>query len=238
MSATTQIGKASKATPSRPIAHRVESTLRSHTQAVLRSAILNGKFEAGQKLVERELCEVTGASRSVLREALVNLEVNGLIERQSYCGYRVTKLDARTVCEIFELRSSLETQAAELFAERASESELQSLNEEVSALASCVENFDLETMRVVKERYYDILFIGCRNRELRRALENIIDRVSYLRSRLMLDPDRRQASLNEMRTMTAALLKRDRMATRAASLAHLAAAREAVLLSMSDEKCN
>ncbi len=235
MAVTLQTGPVRKALPVKAAGRGVETTLRSHTQVALRSAILNGQFVAGQKLVERELCELTGASRSVLREALVNLEVNGLIERQSYCGYRVTELDARTVCEIFELRSSLETQAAVLFAERASEAELEALNRQLEKLEDCVENFDIEIMRPVKEGYYDILFTGCRNRELRRALENIIDRVCHLRSRLMRDPELRVTSLHEMQKLTAALLKRDPIATRAASLAHLDSAKEAVLASMADE---
>jgi DNA-binding GntR family transcriptional regulator len=47
--------------------------LRSKVQRQLRNAILDGRYSAGQKLVERELCELTGASRSILREALVRL---------------------------------------------------------------------------------------------------------------------------------------------------------------------
>ena len=80
------------------------STLRSRTQEYLRSAILDGDYSAGQKLIERELCELTGASRSILREALVNLEANGLIERQSYCGFTVSTLSVKKVVEIFELK--------------------------------------------------------------------------------------------------------------------------------------
>jgi DNA-binding GntR family transcriptional regulator len=53
-----------------------DSTLRSRVQRQLRNAILDGRYEAGQKLVERELCELTGASRSILGEALVGLEAN------------------------------------------------------------------------------------------------------------------------------------------------------------------
>ena len=46
-----------------------DGTLRSKVQRQLRNAILDGRYSAGQKLVERELCELTGASRSILREA-------------------------------------------------------------------------------------------------------------------------------------------------------------------------
>ena len=104
-----------------------DTTLRAQAQNTLRNAILNGRFKAGQKLIERELCELTGASRSILREALINLEANGLIERQSYRGFTVTQIGPRKVKEIFELRATLETLAAELFTERASDQEIQAV---------------------------------------------------------------------------------------------------------------
>lgn len=212
-----------------------DETRRTRVQRELRSAILDGRFPAGQKLVERELCELTGASRSILREALAGLEYSGLVESESYRGYRVTLLSVRKICEIFELRSSLETQAAELFAERASEAEFAELEDLLHELEDCVTRGDVAAMRELKERYYELLFSGCRNEEIRRALSNIIDRVHYLRGKLMSDPARRVVSLEEMRRLTAALVARDRLAARAASLAHLAAARDTLLEAMAQE---
>ena len=209
-----------------------DTTLRARAQAVLRNAILDGHFVAGQKLVERELSLLTGASRSILREALVHLEANGLIERRSYSGFSVTRLSARKVHEIFELRATVETLAAELFTERASDQEISDLSAALLELEDCLINFDLARMRAAKEGYYEVLFTGCRNIEIRRALGNVIDRIYYLRSQLLLDPDRRHASLAEMRRLTTALVERDRLAVRAASLAHISAAREALLNSM------
>ncbi len=209
-----------------------DETLRSKVQRKLRNAILDGRYAAGQKLVERELCELTGASRSILREALAGLEASGLVESESYRGYRVTLLSVRKIGEIFELRSSLETQAAELFAERASDVEMAELQSLLVELEDSILKPDLSQMRLIKERYYELLFGGCRNDEIRRALENIIDRVHYLRGRLMSDAGRREESLLEMKRLTAALIARDRLSARAASLAHLAAARDAALAAM------
>jgi len=204
-------------------------TLRTQTYELLRNAILDGHLETGKKLVERELCELSGASRSIMREALVELEGNGLIENISYRGYSVTRLSVRKVYEIFELRAVLETQAAELFTERASPEEIEALQQAHNDLERCVENFNLEQMRATKERYYEVLFTGCRNEEIRRALSNIINRVYYLRSWSMMNPARREASIGEMRRLTAALVAHDRVAAREASLAHLEAARNAIL---------
>ena len=206
-----------------------DTTLRTRTLSILRNAILDGDLKAGQKLVERELCDLTGASRSILREALARLEATGLIENQSFRGYTVKQLSVRKIHEIFELRASLETQAAELFTERASEQEIEALKAALTALEICLLAFDSREMRSVKERYYDVLFTGCRNDEIRNALSNVIDRVYYLRSQSMSDPERRLASLAEIKKLTQALVERDCIAARAASLAHLQGAREAAL---------
>lgn len=211
---------------------QAHGTQRARVEREVRNAIFDGRYPTGFKLVERELCELTGASRSILREALASLEARGLIERESYRGYSVAELSTRQVYEIFELRASLETLAAELFSERASDAEMSELKQLLHDLEVCVGSGDVTQMRLVKERYYELLFSGCRNREIRRALENIIDRVHYLRGRLMSDPERRQKSLEEMRRLTAALLARDRIEARAASLAHLTAARDTLLAGM------
>lgn len=215
---------------------RPDTTLRAHVLSVLRNAIFDGQFKAGQKLIERELCELTGASRSILREVLVNLEANGLIERESYRGFSVTQISPRKVKEIFELRATLETMAAELFTERASDQEIETLKEVLYELEQGVSTSDPARIRLAKAKYYEILFTGCRNVEIRRALENVIGRIHYLRSQSMLDPDRREASLKEMRQLTNALIERDQLAARSATVAHLTAARDKALNLMAEEK--
>lgn len=210
-----------------------ELSLRESTQAWIREAILSGRYQAGEKLVERELSEKTGASRSVLREALSNLEARGLIVRQSFRGYSVAKLSARSVFEIFELRASIETLAAELFAERASDQEIEAIGAAFKAIEAGIHAGDLQRIRTAKDQFFSILFSGCRNSEIRRALENVIDRISYGRTQLMSDPRRRQDSLVEMRRLADALQYRNRIEARIASLAHLESARDALINQLS-----
>jgi DNA-binding GntR family transcriptional regulator len=210
-----------------------ELSLRESTQAWIREAILSGRYQAGEKLIERELSEKTGASRSVLREALSNIEARGLIIRQSFRGYSVAKLSARSIFEIFELRTSVETLAAELFAERASDQEIEEIGAAFKTIEAGIHAGDLHRIRTAKDQFFNILFSGCRNSEIRCALENVIDRISYLRTQLMSDPRRRQDSLVEMRRLADALQNRNRIEARAASLVHLISARDALINQLS-----
>ncbi len=211
----------------------LEESFREQTQSVIREAIIDGDFAAGQKLTERALSEITGASRSSIREALSHLEATGLVVRQPHRGYTVAKLDPRSIFEIFELRASVETLAAELFTERASEQEVNDIKAAIEFLEHGVQTGDLCKIRSAKDRFYNALFTGCRNREIQKALESVIDRIYYLRRHLMSDPDRAQASLNEMSRLAKALVERDKDAARQASIAHLESARSALVKRLS-----
>ena len=210
-----------------------ETSLRESTQAWIREAILGGRYQAGEKLIERELSEMTGASRSILREAMSHIEARGLIVRQSFRGFTVAQISVRSIFEIFELRASVETLAAELFTERASDQEVTEIGAAFRAIEAGINASDLKKIRVAKDLFFTILFSGCRNAEIRRALENVIDRILYLRTQLMIDPRRRQDSLVEMRLLTEALQDRNRIEARAASLAHLESARDALVAQLS-----
>ncbi|MBP1934702.1 GntR family transcriptional regulator [Ammoniphilus resinae] len=80
----------------------------------IRGAIFNGNLKPGQLIVETELSEILGISRTPLREALALLEHEGLIETIPYKGTFIAGLDSRTVREIYDIRMILECRAIEL----------------------------------------------------------------------------------------------------------------------------
>ncbi|MDW3117008.1 MAG: GntR family transcriptional regulator [Roseovarius pacificus] len=94
-------------------------TLREKTVEVLRDALLNQVFKPGDKLVERTLADRTGVSRTSVREALRELEAEGLVTRESGKGVFVTRVSESEAAQIYEARVILESATARLFAERA-----------------------------------------------------------------------------------------------------------------------
>src|SRR5262247_14034 len=109
-------------------------TLRQQVLEVLRSAILNFQFKPGDRLIERELCELTGVSRTSVREALRHLESEGLVESLPNKGPIVATLDLRQAGQIFEVRAALEGMAGRLFAERATQAQRENLRAALVAL--------------------------------------------------------------------------------------------------------
>ena len=100
----------------------------------LRVAIVQGQFKPGQRLIERELCELLGASRTPIREALRQLETELLIELKPNKGPVVAKVTKKDAEEIYQIRQLLESLACRLFAENASEKDIKRLRKSYEQL--------------------------------------------------------------------------------------------------------
>ena len=87
--------------------------------ARLRDLILSNVFRAGQKLVDRDLAEQLGVSRTPIREALGRLAMMGLVEARSRRGYYVRQYTAEEMTDLYEFRKILEVNAARLAAQNA-----------------------------------------------------------------------------------------------------------------------
>jgi DNA-binding GntR family transcriptional regulator len=88
-------------------------SLRGRIAETLREAILNGTLEEGQRLVERNLAAQLGASLTAVREALIELEMEGFIQKRRNAATYVTKLTLEDTEKIFAVRSVLEAYAVE-----------------------------------------------------------------------------------------------------------------------------
>lgn len=112
---------------------------------VLRAAILDGVYGPGARLGEAELAEVTGTSRTPVREALRRLQVEGLVEVLSHRGARVTQWSRDDLEEIYDLRAMLEAFAAQRAASRIAPEQLDELTdlcERMEALIGATTDFD------------------------------------------------------------------------------------------------
>ena len=112
----------------------------------LRQAIIKGHLAPGARLIERELCEMLGVSRTLVREALRQLEAEGWIENVPYRGPIVATTSADEARQLYEIRAALEGFAAKRCAERATADDLDDLSALVDDLASAEATSDLPHM--------------------------------------------------------------------------------------------
>ncbi|MGH3281565.1 MAG: GntR family transcriptional regulator [Trebonia sp.] len=204
--------------------HRVVSPVRTQVAENLRQAILSRQFQPGQRLVERELVEATGASRTSVREALRELAAEGLVTSIPNKGTVVTEVSRDEARQLYELRSGLEALAGRLFVERATDAEVEDLER---ALGVIEESYRLGAGTLAaKDAFYDILFRGARNSQLRQVTASLHARVTYLRSFSLSQPGRLTESLSELRDVMDAVKARDSDAVARACVHHIKRAGE------------
>jgi DNA-binding GntR family transcriptional regulator len=208
---------------------RVAAPLRSQVLDVLREAILSFRFAPGQRLIERELIDLTGVSRTTIREVLRELAAEGLVKTIPQKGAIVVSLSPEEAEELYELREVLEGHLAKRFVERATDAQVVALRRAFTQLESVVDRHE-GTLAVLKTKdvLYEVLLTGAGNSALRASLSQLHARVSLLRaSSLSSGPGRPPEAVAELRALVEAVEARDAHAAAEAMVAHVRAAARA-----------
>jgi GntR family transcriptional regulator, trigonelline degradation regulator len=186
-------------------------TLRELTTAKLREAILSLHLRPNQHLVERELCEKTGVSRTSVREALRHLEAEGLVERRGNRGLFVASVTAEEAQQIYEVRAALEPEMARLFTERAKARDLQALEDAFRQLEKAGQRHTVRAYVGAYDRFYDVLLQGSGNDLARRFLGTLRARITFLRTITTQESDAayRKETIQLMRQILEAALARN-----------------------------
>lgn len=196
---------------------RVAAPLREQVTSALRQAILSLELKPGQRLVERELIEQLGVSRTTIREALRVLTSEGLVTVVPQRGAMVSALSLNEAEDLYKVRAALESLVVEHFVERASDLEVDKLRRTVEDFAGvCATTTDIRELLAAKDRFYAVLVAGARSTALRQLLESIQARVQLLRATSMSEGGRPLESVQELRAVVEAIATRD--AKRAAEL--------------------
>ncbi|WP_279027462.1 GntR family transcriptional regulator [Gibbsiella quercinecans] len=203
---------------------RNQVTLREIVLDKLRSAILNFQLLPGDRLVERDLCERLGVSRTSVREALRHLESEGLVEYAGAKGPRVAVITLEDACELYELRCVLEGMIVQLFTLRATQKQLQELEIALATNRIMLEKGELPQILKSVQDFYDVLMAGAGNRIAAQQLRQLQARISYLRATTVSQGDRRRHSNLEMERLVAAIKSGDPHKAYQACVDHVLAA--------------
>ena len=138
----------------------------------LRKDILLNKYSSGRKLVEQQLCLDYGVSRTPVREALKQLEMEGLIEVIPNRGAFVIGFSNRDIADMFELRKVYEIQAVKWAIERITDAELDALEETFEFMEFYTQKNDLEKMLNINTNFHQLIYIASHNRTLQNILSS------------------------------------------------------------------
>lgn len=214
--------------------------IREQVAAILRNAILDMRLMPGQLLIERELCEMTSASRPSVREALRQLEGEGLVESQNGRGTFVSVASPELARHVYVVRAELEGLAAELFTLHADADERQRFASAVKELAAAVRVAEPDQhmrMLSLKNDVYEILFAGAHNPVVQQMVETLQRRVHQLRALTLAQPGRAEASVAEILEIQEAIEAGDAARARERAAAHVTQA-ATIVLSILEETPN
>ena len=204
-------------------------TLRSRVEDKLRQAIVSGQLKAGEKLIERELCEMLGVSRPSVREALRRLEAEKLIVIVPHRGPEVAAITLQEACDLYALRRLLESFAAHEFTRLASDEQVKQLAKTVRRLREAGQKKLTAGVLEAKTEFYRILLEGSGNALVSEILGGLLARVSLLRATSLMLPDRLPRSLDEIDALLACIQRRDARGAQKISRQHVLNAERAAL---------
>lgn len=216
---------------------RVAAPLPAQVMEALRAAILDFRLAPGQRLVERELMEQLGVSRTTVREALRELSSEGLVSLVPQRGAIVTAPSLREAEDLYEVRSALETILIEHFIVGATDRQIAELSSAVDGFAAeAARATDFRRVLDAKDGFYRVLFEGAGSAVLQRLIEGVQARVRVLRTSSIAEVGRAGAAVEELRGVVAAVVERDAATARTRYLTHIENAAKTGLLHLREAR--
>ena len=169
--------------------------------ARIQADILTGEMRPGQKIIEQRLCEKYGVSRTPLREALRQLEADGLVEYILNRGYFVIGMSDQDFEDMFELRKAYEIQAVQWAIERITEEEMESLEETFEFMEFYTMRNDIEKMLVINAGFHQIIYEASKNRMLQKLLTSFQNCLKYKSPEVVYEENYLSTLLEEHRAI-------------------------------------
>ena len=181
--------------------------LRDVVFKTLRQAILKGELEPGERLMEIQLAERLGVSRTPIREAIRKLELEGLVLMIPRKGAEVAKISESNLRDVLEVRRSLEELAIDLACQRITAEELESLNKAEVDFKAAIGNGDAMQIAQTDEQFHEIIYNSTKNQKLVQILNNLREQMYRYRFEYIKDANMREDLRREHREITDAIIK-------------------------------
>lgn len=169
--------------------------------AKMQKDILTGEMRPGQKIVEQDLCRKYGASRTPVREALRQLESDGLVEYILNRGAFVIGMSDQDYEDMFQLRKVYEVQAVTWAIERITKEEMERLEETFEFMEFYTMRKDLEKMLVINTGFHQIIYEASKNRRLQKLLTSYQNFLRYKNPDAVKDENYLTSVLEEHRAI-------------------------------------
>lgn len=204
-----------------------QTLLRQKVVASLRRAIELGGLKPGQRLIEKDLCGRLAVSRTSLREALRDLEANGVVTKVSARELVITRLTPEDTAALYDIRGAIEAVVVEQFILHGDETAVAAMRQLITELrhSDPATGSYLDAQR----EYYRIWCHAARNPHAFEYLTNLQLRLSSVSSGKLRKPELLTQNIDEKEKILACMARRDRAAALAALRDHIRNAKATAL---------
>jgi DNA-binding GntR family transcriptional regulator len=206
-----------------------KKSLREDVYESLKKSILHGKLKARQRLIEEQLADQAGISRTPVREAFHKLERDELVTRLPRGGFAVREFTKEDVEEIFGIRSALESYAAYLATLHITPDKISILEDKVKESEDALQEGDDDKVVQLHTEFHDLLYKSCKSRKLVEMINNFRDYFYRYRSALLHVENGMSYSNRDHRQMLEAMTKKNPRLAERLVRRHLARGKELVL---------
>lgn len=206
-------------------------SIQARVIAEMRRRIIAGELLPGEPLSELALADEFGVSRTPVREALKQLQTEGLIEIRPRVGTFVTTPSRREITELFEMKELLEGAAARLLAQRGRVPEIDQLEESLREADRAVARDDKERYAELVQEFHDLLIRGADNTKLEAHYRMLMNQLAYSRlvATSLSQPGRPLQSDREHHLVLELILAKDSDNAERVMREHVRASRSALL---------
>lgn len=175
----------------------------------IREDILNGMYDPGEKIVEAKLADELGVSRTPVREALKQLELDGLVENIPNRGVIVKGVTAQDIRDIYTIREAIEGIAAKWSVERMSQEELDSLKEIYELMEFYTFKKDVDKIFELNTKFHELIYMATKSRFLEHVLRDFQLFIKTTRYESLKSEGRMEHTLQEHKEILDAFINRD-----------------------------
>ena len=191
----------------------------------LRGAIVEGKLKPGQRLMEVQLAEQLGVSRTPVREAIRKLELEG-----------VANMSLKDVVDVLEIRASLEGLAASLSAERITDEDIKKLESIVEEFENNVDESNVEALLKKDVEFHECIFKSTNNKRLHQLINSLWEQVYRFRVTYISDYDSTVNIVEEHKMILDAIKRGDSEMAKKYAMEHIQKAENFMIESTANSK--
>ena len=203
----------------------------------LRQAILKGELNPGERLMEIQLANKLGVSRTPVREAIRKLELEGLVLMIPRKGAEVAEITRQDMEDVLEVRTALEELAVKDACDHITDAQLSELKKASNEFKKALlEGKDLVTCADADMHFHDVILSATNNRRLIQMLNNLSEQMYRYRMEYLKDERTHKTLIEEHDAIRRALKKHDKVKAGAAIRVHIDNQKRSILESLTEKE--